>query len=62
MNRIKLLGGDKVANRMSWNLINREEISVRVGTQTYYQLFGICMLDYLDLYKWFMQQDKKVIN
>ena len=29
MNRIKLLAGDKVANRMSWNLINREEISVR---------------------------------
>ena len=55
MNRIKLLAGDKVANRMSpWNLINREEISVRGRPQTVYQLFGICMLDYLDLYKWFI--------
>ena len=55
MNRIKLLAGDKVANRMSpWNLINREEISVRGRPQTVYQLYGICMLDYLDLYKWFI--------
>ena len=55
MNRIKLVAGDKVANRMSpWNLINREEIVVRGRTQTVYQLYGIVMLDYLDLYKWFI--------
>jgi len=55
MNRIKLLAGDKVASRMSpWNLINREEITVRGRPQTYYQLYGIVMLDYLDLYKWFI--------
>ena len=55
MNRIKLIAGDKVANRMSpWNLINREEIVVRGRPQTVYQLFGIVMLDYLDLYKWFI--------
>ena len=55
MNRIKLIAGDKVANRMSpWNLINREEIHVRGRPQTYYQLYGIVMLDYLDLYKWFI--------
>ena len=30
MNRIKLIAGDKVANRMSpWNMANREEINVR---------------------------------
>ena len=55
MNRIKLIAGDKVANRMSpWNLINREEIVVRGRPQTVYQLYGIVMLDYLDLYKWFI--------
>ena len=55
MNRINLIAGDQVANRMSpWNLINREEIVVRGRPQTVYQLFGIVMLDYLDLYKWFI--------
>jgi DNA polymerase elongation subunit (family B) len=55
MNRIKLIAGDKVANKMSpWNLINREEINVRGRPQTVYQLYGIVMLDYLDLYKWFI--------
>ena len=55
MNRIKYVAGDKVANRMSpWNLINKDEIVVRGRPQTHYQLFGIVMLDYLDLYKWFI--------
>ncbi len=57
MNRIRLLAGDKVANRMSpWNLIKREEIHVRGRPQTVYQLYGIVNLDYLDLYKWFIPQ------
>src|SRR6056300_1144633 len=55
MNRIKLIAGDKVANRMSpWNMANREEINVRGRPQTVYNLYGIAMLDYLDLYKWFI--------
>ena len=57
MNRIRLLAGDKVANRMSpWNLIKRDEIHVRGRPQTVYQLYGIVNLDYLDLYKWFIPQ------
>ena len=57
MNRIKLIAGDKVANRMSpWNLAHREEITVRGRTQTVYNLYGVAMLDYLDLYKWFIPQ------
>ena len=57
MNRIKLIAGEKVANKMSpWNLVNREEIVVRGRPQTAYKLFGITMLDYLDLYKWFIPQ------
>ena len=55
MNRLKLIAGDKVANRMSpWNLAHREEITVRGRTQTVYNLYGVAMLDYLDLYKWFI--------
>ncbi len=55
MNRIKMIAGDKVASRMSpWNLIHREEITVRGRPQTVYSLYGIVMLDYLDLYKWFI--------
>ena len=52
MNRIKMIAGDKVASRMSpWNLIERQEIVVKGRPQTVYNLFGITMLDYLDLYK-----------
>jgi len=57
MNRIKMIAGDKVANKMSpWNLIHREEIAVRGRQQTVYTLYGITNLDYLDLYKWFVPQ------
>ena len=55
VNRLKLVAGDKVASRISpWNLINRLEITVKGRTQTVYDVFGIAMLDYLDLYKWFI--------
>ena len=55
MNRIQLVAGAKVASRMSpWNLIHKEEIIIRGRPNTYYSLFGIAMLDYLDLYKWFI--------
>jgi DNA polymerase elongation subunit (family B) len=55
VNRLKLVAGDKVASRISpWNLINRLEITVKGRTQTVYDVFGVAMLDYLDLYKWFI--------
>ena len=55
MNRIKLIAGDKVANRMSpWNMVNRGEVVTHGRPQTVYTLYGISMLDYLDLYKWFI--------
>ena len=42
MNRLKLIAGDKVANRMSpWNLVNREEINVRVDHKPFINLYGI---------------------
>ena len=55
MNRIRNIAGDKIIKRMSpWSLIERKEIVVRGRTQTAYELYGITMLDYLDLYKKFI--------
>jgi len=55
MNRIRSLYGDKVISRLSpWNLIEREQIIVRGRPQTIYHLYGITMLDYLDLYRKFI--------
>ena len=55
MNRIKMIAGDKVINKMSpWHLVRREEITVMGRPQTVYTLYGTVMLDYFDLYKWFI--------
>ena len=57
MIRIRLLHGDKVINKLSpWKLIEREEIEVRGKPQTIYDLYGIVMLDYLDLYRQYIPQ------
>jgi DNA polymerase elongation subunit (family B) len=37
-----------------WNLVQVEQIVVRGRPNTYYSLLGIAMLDYLDLYKWYI--------
>src|SRR5210317_1640053 len=55
MNRIKLIAGETVANKMSpWGIINQGEVITHGRPQTVYNLYGIAMLDYLDLYKWFI--------
>ena len=55
MNRIKMIAGEKVANKMSpWGMVERQEIMVRGRPQTTYTLKGTVMLDYLDLYRWFI--------
>ena len=57
MNRIKLIAGDKIANKMSpWSLIHKEELTVRGRLQIAYDIKGITNLDYLELYKWFIPQ------
>jgi DNA polymerase elongation subunit (family B) len=57
MNRIRHLHGDKVINKLSpWKLIQRDEIEVRGKVQTVYNLYGIVMLDYLDLYRQYIPQ------
>ena len=54
-NRIRNLVDEKVIKRFSpWNLVERETIVVRGRPQTYYAIFGISMLDYLDLYQKFI--------
>ncbi len=54
-NRIRNLVDEKVLKRFSpWNLVERETIIVRGRPQTHYKIFGISMLDYLDLYQKFI--------
>ena len=54
-NRIRTLVDEKVLKRFSpWNLVERETIIVRGRPQTHYKIFGISMLDYLDLYQKFI--------
>jgi DNA polymerase elongation subunit (family B) len=56
-NRIRNLVDEKVIKRFSpWNLVERESIVVRGRPQTHYNIFGIVMLDYLDLYQKFIPQ------
>ena len=55
MNRIILIAGDKVANKISpWGLFQRETILARGRPKTVYDIKGITNLDYLDLYQWFI--------
>jgi DNA polymerase elongation subunit (family B) len=55
MNRIILIAGEKVAQKMSpWNLFQKEEVMVRGRPKTVYSIHGITNLDYLDLYQWFI--------
>lgn len=55
MNRLSLIAGDKVANKVSpWGLIQRDTIMARGRQQTVYDIKGITNLDYLDLYQWFI--------
>jgi len=55
MERIKLVAGQKVIEKMSpWGLIDNAVIHVQGRPQRVYTLFGTVMLDYLDLYKWFI--------
>ena len=55
VNRIRLLTDEKVIKRLSpWNLVEREEISSWGRSQTVYYLYGIVMLDYMDLYRKFI--------
>ena len=58
MNRIILIAGDKVANKISpWGLFQREVILARGRPKTIYDIKGITNLDYLDLYQWFSISD-----
>jgi DNA polymerase elongation subunit (family B) len=54
-NRIRNLTDEKVLNKFSpWNMVQQETIVVRGRPQISYNIFGISMLDYLDLYQKFI--------
>jgi len=56
-NRIKLLTEDKVIKKLSpWNIVEQETVEVRGRPQTVYNVVGIAMLDYLDLYTKYIPQ------
>ena len=55
ISRIIHLTDEKVIKRFSpWNLVEREQIHVQGRQQTVFHLYGIVMLDYLDLYRKFI--------
>ena len=55
INRIKMIAGDEVAQRMSpWNITEAKEVRTQGRVQTVYDIKGVAVLDYLDLYKWFI--------
>ena len=59
-NRIRNLVDEKVLKRFSpWNLVERQTLVVRGRPQTHYKIFGISMLDYLDLYQKFIPQKQE---
>src|SRR6056300_143463 len=55
ISRIIHLTDEKVIKRFSpWNLVEQEQLHVQGRQQTVFSLYGIVMLDYLDLYRKFI--------
>jgi len=53
-NRInKVLGEDSVKKLSPWNIVNSKEFEMRGRTELTFDILGISVLDYLDLYKKF---------
>jgi DNA polymerase elongation subunit (family B) len=65
VNRITRLFGENQAKRLSpWKIIKTEVDRTIMGDREYYVLFGVSMLDYLDLYKKFTytKQESYTLN
>ena len=60
VNRIRKLLGEAEANRLSpWNVIHEREVNMSGGRQfKAYNLLGIAMLDYIDLYQKYAPEGK----
>lgn len=50
---IKLLGEDSLKQLSPWNIVNKKEITRFKKVETIFDILGISILDYLDLYKKF---------
>ena len=54
VNRIKRVLGNKLENKLSpWNIVKEKHVFVKNKDQISYELLGISVLDYLELYKKF---------
>ena len=52
--RLERLFGEKKMKQMSpWNIVHREEMEIKGRTQILYNMYGVSVLDYMDLYKKF---------
>ncbi len=61
--RINRLFGNKVMRELSpWNYVNHEEITINGRPHNVFDLIGISVLDYMDLYKKFTYRTKRVID
>ena len=61
--RINRLFGNKVMRELSpWNYVNHEEITLNGRPHNVFDLIGISVLDYMDLYKKFTYKTKRVID
>lgn len=55
---ILLFGEEKAAEISPWNKIDRREVEVFKKMRTKYAIYGIAIMDYLDLYKKFTQGNR----
>jgi len=49
----RLFGAKKMKQMSPWNIVHREEMEIKGRTQILYNMYGVSVLDYLDLYKKF---------
>lgn len=55
---ILLFGDEKAAELSPWNKIDRHEVEVFKKMRTKYAIYGVAIMDYLDLYKKFTQGNR----
>ena len=49
----RLFGAKKMKQMSPWNIVHREEMEIKGRTQILYNMYGVSVLDYMDLYKKF---------
>jgi len=63
VNRFTRLFGDDVVNKLSpWSVYSERKTMFKGKEQTVYDLIGISVLDYLELYQWYAPGGKNIEN